>query len=879
MKKLPLIITLSIVLLAVAGIYLSKFLKHNVIKPWDLVPHDAVIVYEKGNCASCIANATTSSAWQLIERAMHYKKPADSIVSRIKKLFGQSRDALASVHLTKKDDFDLIYYVTFRDPLEFGDLKGFRQAKRLFNGINIVEVRSVGAVFSYAQIDEVWVGSFTPFLIEDVIREHKSKSNSGPESTFGKLQFSSIQDDAGNLYLQLRKLGDLLSIFIGADHFDFELGRSTLLDIKGSDNAITLNGFSTDSINNSDYLLSNFQHQSPVSFGLKNLIPNRVVAVKSYGISSGELFARDLKRFARINKSTQRDSLDQVSRGLGIDFDELDKLISDEIAICTFESAGAKSFSSLALIETSDVRPWRKAFMTLADKLSQDTVFYDPYGSHEIREVPVYKFTQKLLWPLAKGFARNYYTTIGNVIVMGEDPEELKSFLDDIESDDTWGRSVSQNQFLETTLLESNVSLYVNTSRLWNLTKQRLQPRWQNFMNENRALTQSIGMASFQFSHLNNSFYTNAIIAYKPSRKNQTPSNTTTTIFPRGIQSIHSVRSHVNRSNEILVQDSLNDLSLVSSEGKVLWKIAVGDRIISEVSQIDFFNNGKLQYFFATQFSIHVVDRLGNYVQPFPIHLDNIDVDQVNVIDYDNSKKYRFLVADKAGKIFMYDKDGKNLDGWQPNDAGGQLSTYPRHYRIQGRDYIVAARKDGIVNVWTRRGEKIKPFPLSVEGQPIGDMFLERGNSLANSYVVVVTRDGYRVRVSPEGKIQSREALVKSSVRSTFGLIAEKSNKSYLIFQQDEKQLSISDAEGKKILSAPVAGLQPVDIRYFDFGSGKTFVLIKDKTQGFSYVYDGEGNLLTEPPVETSMIELRPGNSDQFILFFIHDKELAIRPM
>jgi hypothetical protein len=59
--------------------------------------------------------------------------------------------------------------------------------------------------------------------------------------------------------------------------------------------------------------------------------------------------------------------------------------------------------------------------------------------------------------------------------------KRTKRFLEDIDREDTWGKSVVQNQFLESTLLESNVSLYVNTPRVWNVLENFLHPRWKEF--------------------------------------------------------------------------------------------------------------------------------------------------------------------------------------------------------------------------------------------------------------------------------------------------------------------------------------------------------------------------------------------------------------
>jgi hypothetical protein len=93
---------------------------------------------------------------------------------------------------------------------------------------------------------------------------------------------------------------------------------------------------------------------------------------------------------------------------------------------------------------------------------------------------------------------------------------------------------------------------------------------------------------------------------------------------------------------------------------------------------VDYFNNGKLQYFLCTPGALHVVDRLGKYVNPFPVKIPEEDIEFVSLVDYDHSKKYRFFVAGKSGKVWMYNKDGTNLEGWQPKDIGRVFFAPPR---------------------------------------------------------------------------------------------------------------------------------------------------------------------------------------------------------
>ncbi|MDX1586531.1 MAG: hypothetical protein R3222_07300, partial [Balneolaceae bacterium] len=127
------------------------------------------------------------------------------------------------------------------------------------------------------------------------------------------------------------------------------------------------------------------------------------------------------------------------------------------------------------------------------------------------------------------------------------------------------------------------------------------------------------------------------------------------------------VRSHLDRSLEVVVQDSADYLYLIGSEGDILWQDSIGERIRGELYQVDFYNNSKLQYFFATQRGLYIIDRNGEHITDFPVYFDEpLDIEWVNVIDYDNSKRYRYLIADSKGRIYLFDKYGVLLEGWDP---------------------------------------------------------------------------------------------------------------------------------------------------------------------------------------------------------------------
>jgi hypothetical protein len=70
-----------------------------------------------------------------------------------------------------------------------------------------------------------------------------------------------------------------------------------------------------------------------------------------------------------------------------------------------------------------------------------------------------------------------------------------------------------------------------------------------------------------------------------------------------------------------------------------------------------------------------------------------------------------------------------------------------------------------------------------------------------------------------------------------------------------------------------------LDIKYYQYGTAKTFISMTDKTQELSYVFDGNGALATNPPLESTAIEVSLTNSDQSYVYFIHGKTLTIQPL
>ena len=883
MKRTPLLLTIGFFLLVAGGITLYQYFPYKAeTSVWNLIPAQTVLVYEVDDCSACSYKAEGSAIGRMLGSLLF--DFSDSTKKRLEILSSPKKGSAISLHVTSKDDFDVIYYFPGDQGKQFettiNSWKGTKKIKfseRELNGTKIQEFSFENKKFSCVQLEKIWVGSFTPFLMEDVIRTFTSDDKSTFTDEITEVYaLPRIKGDPGNIFINLKNLIGWLKIFPEEAVSLSNLGQASLLDVKNNERSITLNGFSL-TRKGEESLLSYFENQSPVQFLQKQYISNRTIFSMNYGISDGSALYKNL-RLSR-NKNIQ-DTLTNLAK---IDFEKLFSSLGKEMSICYQESRNG-SVSKVVLFETEKPQEWLNAFDKFSKAVEkEDTVFYEKYSTYEIREIEMNNFLGKLFHPLTSGFNQTYYTSIGNTIILSGQLEEIKQFVEDIDQENVWGKLVSFNKFLESTLLESNVSIYVNTPIVWDLLSHRLNPRWKKFISENQPLLNAIELGAIQFGHLNESFYTNITweysneVASTSGQQNKKSDRLVASLNASIITDPFIVKSHVDKKDEILVQDSLYTLYQFSSEGKVLWRKELDGPIIGDVRQVDFFKNGKLQHFFATSKKLHVIDRLGNYVAPFPADIKGKELEFVSVVDYDNSKTYRFLLADKSGKLWMYDKEMQNLDGWKSFNVDGSLFSRARHHRIRGKDYMVAIRKDGLTYLTTRRGEIIKGFPLDLDSRPAGDYFLEVGNSVATTSFVCISRDGFRVKFSLEGKLLSREALAKPSFETQFSLVVEQQGKSYLIKRQDAKRLTLLNEEGIELISNDYVGMSPVSIKYYDFGAGKVYVSITDLSQDTSFIYDGKGKLLNPSPIEGKAIELRPGTAGFPKTYVVDNNTLIIQ--
>lgn len=874
-------IVIIFIILATVAFYIFQdklFTKESGV--FDLVPEDAVTVIETSNAVGLWNNFIATSIWKNLSQSNEYLiwqqdlEQLDSIAGSNGELDNafKGKQFLISTHPIAKDEYDHIFFIPIPGMENFGALSKtiehyksrFSFTERIYNNIKITEIkdRQRAKIFSFIMLDNYFIGSFTPFLVEDVIRNADNEIAPSFKNLHSSV-FDHLTPTQGEtrVYLNFSFLEPFVRIFLkeyGGINKTLRLFSGlTVFDLDMDDKNIYLNGFTYNQ--DDSYLAKVYKEQRPLRSDLKNYLPNRTSLL--WHITFSDFMDWEMARSDFIHESDDEyiGSMEFFSR-FNFNRKELYSNLSGDLGLAYLESIDNEYPDKVLFIKSANIDKTMSMFTELALNSSksngEDSVYFEEFSENKLMFIDINELPNRLFGPTFYGFRNTYFTNLDDYLLISNKIQVLKTLISDFESEDTWGKSVKQNMFLQSTQEETNLSLIVNIPRAWDLIKANLNPVYQERMDKLAPQLRRFNMTAFHISSDGNEFFTSMVINHldfdptivKRSNfilENEFEINDSIVSKPM------IVRNHVNQSLEIILHDKSNNLSLISTDGKSIWIDSVGPDMNTDLFQIDYFINNKLQYLFATGRKVNLFDRNGNKVEGFPWILD-YTIDRIMVIDYDKSKNYRIFISDNTGNLYLYDKAGNNLDGWDPRPVTGRLSSPPFHVKVRGKDCMIAVQENGIINVMNRRGEMYPGFPLDLKSKILSDIFIEVGEDFSKTRLITVTENGEIVNLNLNGLVIFRDQLIKPSREAQFRLVKEKQGKGYVIVIQELNKVTVLDKNGNRIFNDHYLSNDQFSVQYYNFGTGEEVYAITDAIQGFTYLYNSLGNLVNSEPLSSS---------------------------
>lgn len=160
----------------------------------------------------------------------------------------------------------------------------------------------------------------------------------------------------------------------------------------------------------------------------------------------------------------------------------------------------------------------------------------------------------------------------------------------------------------------------------------------------------------------------------------------TTVVIPQGP---FRVKNSGTGKVNLFYQNKYDAICLQEEGGKGLWGVPFKGKLCGTAQTLDYYGNGKLQILFGSGSSIYLIDRLGHYVNGFPVDLGKPILLGPDVYDFNGANAYNIMVLHKDKTIEMYNLKGVRPSSWKTIVAPETVKSLPERILVGGNTFWV----------------------------------------------------------------------------------------------------------------------------------------------------------------------------------------------
>ncbi len=820
------ILTVSIVI--IIGIFFIHSHSKDRSNPIKSIPQDAAIILRLNgfNLMTTLIEEKTK-VWsdllpiQSVDEINTEIKTIDSLFKKIPHLHESinESDIYISGHLSgsKKIYFlsimplpeeinkkDLLRILSEDSQISFSERK--YEGKQIFNIITSQE-RNIHISIENGLL----LFSTSPVLIEDAIRQTTLPNSLLDNSFFANMFKATGKNKDANLFIDLKQAGKIFTLYANNTLSNqtrnyTKLGNWAEFDINIKEDIILLNGFSQ-SEDTSTTFIKTISTQEPVKITIPEVLPSNTSGYIAYGISSPmEYYQNYLTYLGETGKlTTYRANLDNMNSKYGVEFDSFFlNLIDNQLALAYRNDPSADKGTEYFVIKCKSGNDTRNALEELTQKLKTKTngklkYTYSPDKevNFTIYRIPIYPLFGRLIGDFFKGSQDNYLVVVDNYLVVTGTFNEASQLLYDYMLKHTLEHNDIYREFANNLSMKSYLLLFNKNFNNTQFFERYLNDETLEQLKKNKVAFQKAQTTGLQISEVSNLPYFNLFLKHhddfrgRPHTVWESRLDTSVSMKPK------FVINHYTQQNDIVIQDDRNNLYLLNQAGRIIWKIALEEKINSDIHQIDYYKNGKLQLLFSTKSSLHLIDRNGNYVERYPVRLRSESTAGLSVFDYESNKNYRIFVPCRNKKVYAYSKEGNVINGWKFKQTDYTVTQSVKHFRIIDNDYIIFGDKTSTYILDRKGNQRVKPeksFSKSINNT----YYQYDSGNLEDSYFVTTDTSGKIYKIFTSGRIKTQEVGKFSNQHFFDFKDVNADGKSDYIFL-DNNELTIFSDNGNKI--------------------------------------------------------------------------------
>lgn len=856
MSKKNIITTAIIVILFVtaAGWYISENLGNVDGDPWDMIPQDAALIVEIDNPGDVFNKVVVgNSIWQSLLSIDNVKK-LDANISLLDTLLVENTEysnllhnspLIIALYADSINTVETLILSKINSNIDINRVKSYLSSE-LNRGYGLLEIAGVSDGFKlvsaednrtsyFAFLNGVFVYTSSSELLYDLMGTFKGKlPRLTQDPTFIKLKQTGGAKVQARAFFQYNQISEIINPLVNSDKkkelaLINNFASWTEVDILIKDEELIFSGFSISENDNS--YLNKLEGQQPVKLEATSVIPYNSNTVVWLGLSN-------FKKY--FNNSNTDSKIKSISAKLNYDVSNLVDVIGDEIVFASnAESTASYSGSSWFIVKTLSNKNAVEVLKRIA--LNTGSPQTTKHNSYEIRKINKSNFVPEIFGSIFSAIENNYYTFIGDYAVFANSESSLINLISYFETGKTLDLNDNFKAFSDNISSQSNLLMYIRPGDLLNrLIDYSNQDVVKHFKFKEKVVGSFQGLA-FQYSHGDPLSFSNFYIKHSEVIHEENLALWKVQLDDEIVRGPFLVLDHQTKKQSIIVFDKPGSIYLINSDGKVLWKKKVDGLPLSDIYQIDYFKNGKIQYLFNTSDYIYLIDKIGRNVTGYPKKLHSKATNGIVVLDYLKNRDYRLLIAQADKRIHNYSKSGKEIKGWnQPRTQNIVIEPVTRLVANK-KDYIIISDIENEIKIVDRKGKRRIKLSSKLKKAKNSDFYVNRTNSKG----IVITTDerGRLVYISSSGKLNYTDFGNFSP--GHFFLYEDfngDGSKDFIFI--DDKKLVVFDRFKTELFSYQFGSEITIKPKFFTFGRKQHVLGVVANTERTIYLFDNKGNII-----------------------------------
>lgn len=751
------LISLAILLLVGAGFFYLQFVRNDQTSVFHAIPGDVAFVISVDPASGDLKRLATSSFFNgadTVPVLQDYRKALllfDSLSihqQEIKTAFHHSR-LYVSGHVTGPSAFSLLFVMPTSAELEAGSLQILKtlmkgdgsDAIRSYNGTDIHETRSgYGYSFTWAISKGVFVGSTTPYLVEDALRQQQSSENPSPAVALTGF----MEGKANDMVAAIRYAGFarwLRTHFrepdgVGLAGLD-RLGDWTLLRVEPHSNVISFDGqtLASDSLS----FLSLFNRQQPVERKLMEWLPAKTAGAVVWGASDMVQLIADIRSFQqKAGESGQSSSLIPYFRDW----------VGQEVALIVTQPVAAPGDNNyMAMLSVADSAKAERSLELMAGSEGQQE---EKYNGYTIRYINRKGVMPALFGSLFKRVSRFYYTRINHHIVIANQAGVLRAYINDVRTGNLLVKQDRYQSLAARVPVRGNLFFYGSIPQSEKLFASIAAPSWVQWLADYGEVLKNWNGLAFSVANSNGVFMTTGCLGYFDA-SSVGPQLAWNAKLDTTISSGPFIPA--GDSGLVFASDVTNHLYAFDASGNLKWKKKLETELLSDIVAVDMYGNGQRQYLFSTHSFVYVVDSSGAGCGNYPLRLPAEATTGISWYVPAGGQPPRYYITCSNLRLYAYELSGKPLSGFSPAKLPG-LIVRPVFVN-PGMNELVLIDEGGTAFVTDMTGQRKYTFKGSVTLKERSGFFKLEQDS---AYLYFVNSSNELFKVNAAGELEKSEA-------------------------------------------------------------------------------------------------------------------------